>query len=157
MKKNNIVVSGFPITTTENNFILDNTNFIYSPDSYTIQVSVNYYGLETEKTSLNFTIPVTPISLTIQPLNNLGQVTNDYKNISSIQLNWTSFSYTNIYYKITVKIVNKDGVSEPDLCFYTTNTNYTFPINSNTQVEFKFSVSYDFGDINNYNNDTWIY
>ena len=106
---------------------------------------------------MNFTIPVTPISLTVQPLNNLGQVTNDYKNISSIQLNWTSFSYTNIYYKIKVKIVNKDGVSEPDLCFYTTDTTYTFPINSNTQVEFKFSVSYDFGDVNNYDNDTWIY
>ena len=156
LKKNNIVVSGFPITTTENNFILDNTDFIYSPDSYTIHVSVNYYGLETDKTSLNFTIPVTPISLTVQPLNNLGQVTNDYKNISSIQLNWTSFSYTNIYYKIKVKIVNKDGVSEPDLFFYTTTTNYTFPINSNTQVEFKFSVSYSV-DIYSPSSDNWPY
>ena len=151
------VVSEFPITINNNSYTLDNSNFTYIPGLYTIQVSANYYGLETEKTSINFTIPVTPISLTIKPLNNLGQVTNDYKNISSIQLNWSAFNYNNIYYKIKVKIVDKDGVSQNDLCFYTTNTNYTFPINSNTKIELKFSVSYEIGNVNTYPNDNWIY
>ena len=148
-------VSGFPITTNNNSYILDNSNLTYRPGAYTIQVSVNYYGLETEKSSLNFTIPVTPISLTIKPLNDLGQVTNEYKNISSIQLNWNGFSYAT-YYKIKVKIVDKDGNSQQDLCFYTTNTNYTFPIASNLQVELKFSVSYS---VNSYSpsSDNWPY
>ena len=155
LKKNSTPLFTFP--TIDNSYTLDNSSFTYIPGLYTIQISANYYGLETEKTSINFTIPVTPISLTIKPLNNLGQVTTNYKNISSIQLNWSAFNYDNIYYKIKVKIVNKDGVPQPDLCFYTTNINYTFPINSNTKIELKFSVSYAFGDVNTYNNDNWIY
>ena len=151
--KNNSII----LTTSINNnsYTLDNSNFIYIPGIYTIQISANYYGLETEKTSLNFTIPVTPISLNIKPLNNLGQLTNDYKNISSIQLNWNGFSYAT-YYKIKVKSVNKEGISQQDLCFYTTNTNYTFPIVSNLQVELKFSVSYS---VNSYfpTSDNWPY
>tara|TARA_B100000989_G_scaffold105097_1_gene76980 strand:- start:5811 stop:7124 length:1314 start_codon:yes stop_codon:yes gene_type:complete len=150
-------VSGFPITTNNNSYILDNSNFTYIPGLYTIQISANYYGLETEKNFLNFTIPVTAISLNLKPLNDLGQVTNDYKNVSSIKLNWTKFNYNNIYYKIKVKIVNKEGISQPDLCFYTTITNYTFPIDADIQVELKFSVSYEFGNVNQYNNHNWIY
>ncbi len=152
--KNNSII----LTTSINNnsYTLDNSNFTYRPGVYTIQISANYYGLETEKTSLNFTIPITPISLTIKPLNNLGQLTNDYKNISSIQLNWNGFSYAT-YYKIKVKSVNKEGISQQDLCFYTTNTTYTFPIYPNIQVELKFSVSYEFGNVNDYTNDNWIY
>ncbi len=151
--KNNSII----LTTSINNnsYTLDNSNFTYRPGIYTIQISANYYGLETEKTSLNFTIPVTPISLTIKPLNNLGQLTNDYKNISSIQVNWNGFSYAT-YYKIKVKIVDKDGNSQQDLCFYTTNTNYTFPIDSNLQVELKFSVSYSV-DSYSPSSDNWPY
>jgi len=145
-------------TTNNNSYTLDNSNFNYIPGLYKIQVSANYYGLETEKTSINFTIPVTPISLTIKPLNNLGQVTNNYKNISSIELNWSAFNYNNIYYKIKVKIVDKNGVPQSDLYFYTTNTNYTFPINSDTKIELKFSVSYEISNENtSYINDTWVY
>ena len=154
IKNNSIILT---TSTNNNSYTLDNSNITYIPGTYSIQVSANYYGLDTEKSSLNFTIPVIPISLTIKPLNNLGQLTNDYKNVSSIELNWSKFNYTNIYYKIKVKSVNKEGISQQDLCFYTTNITYTFPIYPNIQVELKFSVSYEFGNVNDYTNDNWIY
>ena len=139
LKKNSAPL--FTSSTNDNNYILDNSNFTYSPGLYLIEISANYNGLETEPSSLNFTIPITPISLTVTPLDNLGQLTNNYKNIASIRLNWIGFSYAS-YYKIKVRRINKDGGAESDLFFYTTNTNRTFSINAGTKVELKFSVSY---------------
>ena len=124
------LVEGFPITPPNNSYTLDNNNFNYIPGDYSIDISANFSSyIHTKSETLYFNIPITPIDLTVTLVNEI------------IKLNWNKFDYA-IYYKITVKRINKDGNPDNVLYFYTTDNSYDFKIDSNDQVELKFSVSY---------------
>ena len=142
-----ILVEGFPITSTINNYTLDNNNFNYIPGDYSIDISSNFSSyIHTKSETLYFNIPITPIDLIVTLDNEI------------IKLNWNKFDYAT-YYKITVKRINKDGNPENELYFYT-NKNITskdFIIDQTDQVELKFSVSYSEEGQPPNNSSVWPY